>query len=83
MVIVSEPYLIGGENRWYREHTGFSAIGINLDSPVAPTKVRKGDGYIAVKFQDFVLYSSYFSPNRSMEEFKAYLAALKQSLSRW
>ena len=66
-----------------QRRTGLAAIGVSPDCPIAPSEVERGDGYVAAKFQDFVLYSCYFSPNRALTEFEDYLGALEASMSRW
>jgi len=82
LVIASEPYNVEGVQGWYIDRTGWAAIGVCPDCSCAPGNVEQGEGYVAVQFPRFTLYSCYFSPNRPLVEFEDYLLALDESISR-
>src|SRR5213592_143463 len=82
LVIASEPYRVEGVQGWHIDRTGLAAIGVCPDCPIAPRKVEAGEGFVAVEFGEFTLYSCYFSPTRTLREFDDYLDQLNESVSR-
>jgi hypothetical protein len=82
LVIASEQYNVEEVQGWYIDHTGWAAIGVCPDCSFAPGNVERGEGYVAVQFPRFTLYSCYFSPNSTLQEFEDYLLALDESISR-
>lgn len=59
-----------------------ASIGISSDCLTAPNELEQGSGYVAARFQDFVLYGCYFSANKTIDEFQNYLGVLEESLSK-
>ena len=82
VVIASEYYNVTGVQGWYTDRTGLAAIGVCPECPIAPGEVESGEGYVAVKMADMVVYSCYFSPNRPFPEYEDFLNKLEESLSR-
>ena len=82
LAIVSEPYDVKGVQGWHLDRTGWAAIGVCPDCSMTPRQVEAGEGYVAVDFPEFTLYSCYFSPNKPLSEFESYLARIEESLSR-
>ncbi len=67
---------------WYTDHTGRVSIGVIPDCLLAPKEVEKDDGFVAAEIGGVTYCNCYFSPNRPIREFNAYLARLEGSTSR-
>ncbi len=82
VAIVSELYAVCEARGWYTNHTGQVAFSVSPDCPLASSKVEKDYRFLVVEVGGVAYYSCYFSPNRPIEEFNAYLVRLEGSTSR-
>lgn len=82
--IISEPYSIPEKTNCIGDLDGLAAIIVTpADSSPCIGPVRKGHGYVAAKLgSDMCIVSTYFSPNRSLAEFEAFLNEL-ETLVQW
>ncbi|XP_028176346.1 uncharacterized protein LOC114364398 [Ostrinia furnacalis] len=82
--IVTEPYFVHERDNWAGDSNDKVAIITNptADSPPFGA-VRRGQGCVAVLVGEVVIVGAYFSPNRSIAEFEAFLAETETLLSGW
>ncbi len=74
--------VVGEARGWYTGCTGRLITGVIPDCPLAPSKVKKNDGFVAIEIGRVTYYSCYFSTNWPLEEFNAYITRLEGSTSR-
>lgn len=87
MAVVAEPYFVPPSSNWVGDVDGLVAIVASSSTGAPPlTVVARGRGYAAVEWRETVLIGVYFSPNRSLAEFEAFLvevgALIGQTLPR-
>ena len=82
LAIVSEPYKVEGVSGWHRDCTSLAAIGVCPECPTVPGEIEQGEGFVALKFTDFTVYSCYISPNCGLEIYKNFLQQLGNSVFR-
>ncbi|XP_013161507.1 PREDICTED: uncharacterized protein LOC106113327, partial [Papilio xuthus] len=80
LAVVSEPYLVPDRSNWVGDLEHLVAIYAGGHPPIA--SVKKGRCCVGAKFPGIVLIGVYFSPNRSLSDFEAYLEEVS-SLVRW
>ncbi|XP_063634805.1 uncharacterized protein LOC134805428 [Cydia splendana] len=74
VAILSEPYHIPQRDNWAGDHDGTAAIITQTATGSPPfEKVEKGKGFVAALLGGITVVSVYFSPNRSVAEFEAFL----------
>lgn len=81
MLLVSEPNkatVTKEGHKWEVDRRVDAAIWCNGSSYVVRRRGR-GDGYVWVELDDVIVYSCYFSPNRSLEEFTTFLEDVDRS----
>lgn len=72
--MIAEPYSIPSHPRWFSDEEGLVAIywcGINGDPSC--TLIKRGRGFVAVKWGKLIVIGCYISPNCSLSAFETYL----------
>lgn len=87
VAVVAEPYFVPARDNWVGDLDGLVAIVTSGSSGSMPvTVVARGNGYVAVRWDNIVLVGVYFSPNRRRSEFESFLdgvgALIRQQLPR-
>lgn len=77
-IFVSEYNSLGG-NHWYPDSNGKSAIVCNFNSTVDDTG-QSEPGFRWITIGEITLYSCYWSPNTTMQEYEQFLARLESSV---
>lgn len=74
VAVVSEPYYVPSRDNWVGDESGTAAIvtSISVGTP-PPVPIKRGPGYVAVRWREIILVGIYFSPNRPLCEFEAFL----------
>ncbi|XP_013174972.1 PREDICTED: uncharacterized protein LOC106123278, partial [Papilio xuthus] len=80
LAVASEPYLVPDRNNWVGDLEDLVAIYAGGNPPIVST--RRGRGCVGVKVAGIVVVGVYFSPNRSLPEFEAYLDEVS-AMVRW
>ncbi|XP_011688314.1 PREDICTED: uncharacterized protein LOC105450255 [Wasmannia auropunctata] len=80
---VSEPYRVPRDPRWigFTEATPMAAI--TWQGPKPPKSmvvIGRGEGFVAVIWDGLVVVSGYFSPNKSVNQFRAFLSAIRDAI---
>ncbi|XP_011647144.1 uncharacterized protein LOC105433494 [Pogonomyrmex barbatus] len=74
LVFVSEPYRTKGGTDWYVSTCEKSAILLfDVTGTPSVSRIKSGNGFTALKVNDHLMVSCYFSPNRPLEEFGGFL----------
>ncbi|XP_061709458.1 uncharacterized protein LOC133519469 [Cydia pomonella] len=81
---VAEPYYVPQQANWVGDGIGTKAT-VAIVAPAMGglplSRVSTGPGYVVAKLGDFVLIGVYFSPNRPLHEFEAYLERLGRAVA--
>ncbi|CAG4927182.1 unnamed protein product [Colias eurytheme] len=82
--ILSEPYAVpGGRDNWIGDLDEVAAIVVTQAEGSPPIRAHmKGHGCVAVRLIDTVVIATYFSPNKTLPEFEAFLGEVG-SLIQW
>lgn len=78
VAVVAEPYVVPPRSDWVGDLDGL--VAITTQSPVpSPTfdSVTRGRGLIAARVGELVVVGVYFSPNRVLAEFEAFLVEME------
>ncbi|OWR45011.1 reverse transcriptase [Danaus plexippus plexippus] len=81
VAIVAEPYSIPRTHKWAGSVDGSAAIffpGVACTHSV----VERGAGFVAARWGEVVVVSTYFSPNRSRADFESFLATVEGVILR-
>ncbi|KAL0852664.1 hypothetical protein ABMA27_012503 [Loxostege sticticalis] len=81
LAVVAEPYSI--PSNWLGDLDSLVAIvpRPSTDSPPL-SLIERGHGYVAAMWGEIAVMGVYFSPNRQLAEFEAYLAYLAPAVAR-
>ncbi|KAL0891783.1 hypothetical protein ABMA27_015050 [Loxostege sticticalis] len=81
LAVVAEPYSI--PSNWLGDLDSLVAIvpRPSTDSPPL-SLIERGHGYVAAMWGDIAVMGVYFSPNRQLADFEAYLAYLAPAVAR-
>ncbi|KAL0891774.1 hypothetical protein ABMA27_015041 [Loxostege sticticalis] len=81
LAVVAEPYSI--PSNWLSDLDSLVAIvpRPSTDSPPL-SLIERGHGYVAAMWGEIAVMGVYFSPNRQLAEFEAYLAYLAPAVAR-
>ncbi|XP_063372200.1 uncharacterized protein LOC134660395 [Cydia amplana] len=81
VAVVAEPYYVPPSHNWAADLDGLVAIitKAGVEGIPPPSTLSRGQGYVAVLWGEITLIGVYFSPNRRVSEFEAFLS----SGSRW
>ncbi|XP_072934841.1 uncharacterized protein [Epargyreus clarus] len=78
VAVVAEPYFVPLLDKWVGDQDGLVAIALSRTLRVPPlTTIRRGKGYVAVRWREYVLIGVYFSPNKHLADFEAFLGELE------
>lgn len=82
--ILSEPYTVpGGRNNWVADHSGDVALVARVaEGSPCFERVEGGRGCVASISDGIALIGVYFSPNKTLSEFEAFLMEVER-LVRW
>lgn len=81
--VAAEPYRVPARHNWAIDTTGMVAIFSALKPLSPPLSVREsGPGYVAARWGEVVVIGVYFSPNRPLAAFEAFMAELGAVVSR-
>ncbi|CAH2228538.1 jg28018, partial [Pararge aegeria aegeria] len=76
VVTAAEPYFVPVQSNWAGDTEGLVAIVVPAHGrPLVPK--RNGPGFVAVGWGELTLIGVYFSPNRPLTEFEAFLRTLE------
>lgn len=83
VAVVAEPYFIPTRPNWVGDSDGSVAI-IGSAAPHSPplSFKERGPGYVAAVWGEITFIGVYFSPNRNLPEFEAFLNHLEASIRR-
>ncbi|XP_011684680.1 PREDICTED: uncharacterized protein LOC105448019 [Wasmannia auropunctata] len=76
---ISEPYRVPRDPRWVGSAEATPMAAIMWQGPKPPksiTVIGRGKGFVAVLWDGCVVVSGYFSPNRTINQFRAFLSAI-------
>jgi len=77
LAVICEPYIVPNDFRWASSSEKDSKVAIywqKTKSHHLPMRVvDHGDGYVVVSWNNMLVLSCYFSPNRSNREFECYM----------
>ncbi|CAG4914405.1 unnamed protein product [Colias eurytheme] len=84
IAILSEPYVVPhGRENWIGDLDELAAIVVTQAEGSPPIRAQaKGHGCVAARFEDTVVIGVYFSPNKTLPEFEAFLGEVC-SLIQW
>lgn len=83
VTVIAEPYIVPPRDDWTGDREGLVAITTQGSANSSPfEKVAKGRGCVAVLLGKIVTIGVYFSPNKTLAEFEAYLSEV-DALLRW
>ncbi|XP_047990150.1 uncharacterized protein LOC125229372 [Leguminivora glycinivorella] len=84
VAIISEPYHIPQRDNWAGDHDGSVAVIAQLPQMAQHhwKQWRKAKEYVAVLLGGITVISAYFSPNRSVAEFEAFLEEIGLVIGR-
>ncbi|XP_063367024.1 uncharacterized protein LOC134655491 [Cydia amplana] len=76
--VVAEPYYVPPSHNWAADLDGLVAIitKAGVEGIPPPSTLSRGRGYVAVLWGEITLIGVYFSPNRRVSEFEAFLGQL-------
>ncbi|XP_072930334.1 uncharacterized protein [Epargyreus clarus] len=78
VAVVAEPYFVPPTGNWVGDQDGLVAIASSRTLRVPPlTVIKRGRGYVAVRWRDYVLIGVYFSPNKILADFEEFLGGLE------
>ncbi|OWR53447.1 reverse transcrpitase [Danaus plexippus plexippus] len=81
VAVIAEPYSIPRTHKWAGSVDGSAAIffpGVACTHSV----VERGAGFVAARWGEVVVVSTYFSPNRSRADFESFLATVEGVILR-
>lgn len=83
IAVAAEPYYVPSNVNWVGDTEGLIALvrSASLSSTLLTLKER-GPGYVAAKWGEITLIGVYFSPNKPLDEFEAYIDRLGQVVHR-
>ncbi|XP_061729133.1 uncharacterized protein LOC133534054 [Cydia pomonella] len=82
--VVAEPYYVPQQANWVGDGAGTLAsvaIVVPVMGGLPLSRVSTGSGYVVAKLGDILLIGVYFSPNRPLHEFEAYLERLGRAMA--
>lgn len=84
LCLVTEPNraVVGNSTRWRRDTAVDAAIlcATQGSGPALARRQGAGEGFVWVEVEGVVIYSCYFSPNRSLDDFITFLDDVGRSL---
>ncbi|XP_045772159.1 uncharacterized protein LOC123872072 [Maniola jurtina] len=82
VAVACEPYYVPNQSHWVGDLDGSVVVvtGNNTSTPLSA--IESGPGYAVAKWGEFVIIGTYFSPNRSLAEFEAYLDSVRAAVLR-
>ncbi|XP_011702048.1 PREDICTED: uncharacterized protein LOC105458440 [Wasmannia auropunctata] len=84
LACVSEPHRVPNDPRWARssEQTPMAAVTWSGRTPPETVSVvTQGEGFVAVSWEGLIVVSCYFSPNKSINQFRMFLVALGDAVA--
>ncbi|KAJ0183263.1 hypothetical protein K1T71_001239 [Dendrolimus kikuchii] len=77
VAVVAEPYRVPDRDEWVGDLSGTVAL-VSRSAAGSPSlaNIMRGRGYAAATIGECVVVGVYFSPNRALAEFEAFLAEL-------
>ncbi|XP_011687088.1 PREDICTED: uncharacterized protein LOC105449529 [Wasmannia auropunctata] len=84
LACIQEPYVVPNDPRWARSIENPPMAAITWQGPRVPSAVSvltRGHGFVVVRWERIVVVSCYFSPNREINEFRAYLQSIGNAIS--
>lgn len=82
-IAVAEPY--NGMNkypRWYKDRTKTATIIWSEGEERNVKKIRKGNGWVIVKWREWTVISIYMSPKLSREKFEEKLEEMEEEIRK-
>ncbi|XP_063545742.1 uncharacterized protein LOC134753733 [Cydia strobilella] len=79
--VLAEPYYVPPQSNWVGDRDGMVAIVAPAMGGLPLSRVSSGPGYAMAKLGDIVLVGVYFSPNKPLREFEAYLERLGRAVA--
>ncbi|XP_026327647.1 uncharacterized protein LOC113235940 [Hyposmocoma kahamanoa] len=80
---VAEPYFVPPRGNWAGDREETVAIVASTDGNSPPLVVKeRGLGFVAARWGEVILIGVYFSPNRSLAQFQAFLETLERTVRR-
>ena len=77
VAVAAEPYFVPPSEDWLGDTDGSVAIVLSRAAGPPPLSlVVRGRGYVAARWRKCLLIGVYFSPNRTLAEFEAFLGGL-------
>ncbi|XP_011707944.1 PREDICTED: uncharacterized protein LOC105462792 [Wasmannia auropunctata] len=86
LACIQEPYIVPTDPRWAGSSEDPPLAAITWQGPLAAgpvTVLGRGPGFVAVRWEGIVIASCYFSPNKGIREFKAYLQMVTDTVSQY
>ncbi|KAF0771014.1 Uncharacterized protein FWK35_00001319 [Aphis craccivora] len=81
VLIVSEPAThYGQEDRWCFSSDRKAAVGISRHSTLSHVHRGSGNGFAWMAFRDFTIFSCYFRPGATMQEFNTAMGDLEDAI---
>lgn len=83
IAMVAEPYNgINEYSRWYRDRTKTAAITWSKEEERNIKKIRKGEGWVIVKWREWMVMSVYISPRTTREKFEEKLEEMSEEIRK-
>ncbi|XP_026331173.1 uncharacterized protein LOC113238563 [Hyposmocoma kahamanoa] len=80
---VAEPYIVPPRGNWAGDREETVAIVASTAGNSHPLVVKeRGSGFVAARWGEAILIGVYFSPNRSLAQFQAFLETLERAVRR-
>ncbi|XP_026331368.1 uncharacterized protein LOC113238749, partial [Hyposmocoma kahamanoa] len=80
---VAEPYFVPPQRNWAGDREETVAIVASTAGHSPPLVVKeRGSGFVAARWGEVILIGVYFSPNRTLAQFQAFLETLERAVRR-
>ncbi|XP_026331708.1 uncharacterized protein LOC113239056 [Hyposmocoma kahamanoa] len=80
---VAEPYFVPPRGNWAGDREETVAIVASTAGHSPPLVVKeRGSGFVAARWGEVILIGVYFSPNRTLAQFQAFLETLERAVRR-
>jgi hypothetical protein len=82
VAVMAEPYWVRSDPYWATDSLQTVLVMISSGSSAPPIVLDRGQGFVSVLWENWVVVGTYFSPNRTLAEFKTFIVELTVAVRR-